>query len=214
MWALAWVLGFDPPPDPMSGQVPNEISRAVVLEFLPGLDASVDNLLKRARPRTEEQVVELEDVFYCDTQCRSFGADRINNRRSEGFPSCSRWRRHSRAASVTHLGNLARSRVGRHRPEHLSLSAWVRDKPAWLTVANYCEAWLTLTNFAAAASALHLPIKYSVFRVFTACQDGVMLADVTYSPNKPFWNFYPVAAEDVEGFLWIHTCCRVPSDAG
>lgn len=65
MWALAWVLGFNPPPDPISGRVPNKISLAVVLDFLPGLDASVDDLLKRSRPRTEEQVVELEDVFYC-----------------------------------------------------------------------------------------------------------------------------------------------------
>ena len=65
MWALAWVLGFDPPPNPMSGQVPNEISGAVLLEFLPGLDASIDDLLKKARPRKEAEVLELEDVFYC-----------------------------------------------------------------------------------------------------------------------------------------------------
>ena len=53
MWSLAWILGFDPPPQPMSGQIPNEISRAIVLDFLPGLDASIDDLM------------ELEDVFYC-----------------------------------------------------------------------------------------------------------------------------------------------------
>ncbi len=41
-------------------------------------------------------------------------------------------------------------------------------------------------------------------RVFTASQDGVMLVKVTYSPNKPFWNFYPVDDEDVDGFLWVH----------
>lgn len=65
MWALAWVLGFDPPPDPMLGQIPNDISRAVVLDFLPGLDASIDDLLDAAQPRTIQEVVELEDVFYC-----------------------------------------------------------------------------------------------------------------------------------------------------
>jgi hypothetical protein len=27
MWALAWIIGFDPQPDPISGQVSNEISR-------------------------------------------------------------------------------------------------------------------------------------------------------------------------------------------
>ena len=65
MWALAWILGFDPPPDPMSGQIPNDVSRAVVLEFLPGLDASVDDLLAKAKPRSEEEVAEMEDRFYC-----------------------------------------------------------------------------------------------------------------------------------------------------
>lgn len=65
MWSLAWVLGFDSPPDPMIGQVPNDVSRAIVMEFLPGLDASVDDLLKKAKPRTQQEVVELEDVFYC-----------------------------------------------------------------------------------------------------------------------------------------------------
>jgi hypothetical protein len=65
MWALAWILGFDPPPDPVSGQIPNEISRAVVLDFLPGLDASVDDLLHAAQPRSNRDVVELEDLFYC-----------------------------------------------------------------------------------------------------------------------------------------------------
>ncbi len=65
MWALAWVLGFDSPPDPMLGQVPDDISRAVVMEFLPGLDASVDDLLKKAKPRTQQEVIALEDIFYC-----------------------------------------------------------------------------------------------------------------------------------------------------
>lgn len=65
MWALAWILGFNPPPEPMSGQVTDEVSRAVILDFLPGLDASVDDLLKKAKPRSEAEVVELEDVFYC-----------------------------------------------------------------------------------------------------------------------------------------------------
>lgn len=65
MWALAWVLGFETPPDPMLGQIPSDVSRAVILEFLPGLDASVDDLLKKAKPRTQQEVVALEDVFYC-----------------------------------------------------------------------------------------------------------------------------------------------------
>ena len=49
----------------MSGQISNEVSRAVVLDFLPGLDASIDDLMERVRPRSEQEVVELEDLFYC-----------------------------------------------------------------------------------------------------------------------------------------------------
>ena len=64
MWALAWILGFDPAPD-VSGQLSQEISRAVVLDFLPGLDATVDDLLNKAQPRSEAEVVSLEDLFYC-----------------------------------------------------------------------------------------------------------------------------------------------------
>ena len=36
-----------------------------MLEFLPGLDASVEDLLKKDKPRSEEEVLKLEDVFYC-----------------------------------------------------------------------------------------------------------------------------------------------------
>ena len=41
-------------------------------------------------------------------------------------------------------------------------------------------------------------------RVFTASQDGAALVNVTYSPNKPFWNFFSMVDEDVDGFLWLH----------
>ncbi len=41
-------------------------------------------------------------------------------------------------------------------------------------------------------------------RIFTASQDGVTLANVTYLPGKPFRNLFPMDDEDVDGFLWIH----------
>ncbi len=65
MWALAWILGFEHPPEPMTGQIANKVSRAMIFEFLPGFDTSVEDLLKKAKPRTEDEVIKLEDVFYC-----------------------------------------------------------------------------------------------------------------------------------------------------
>lgn len=65
MWALAWTLGFDPAPDPMLGQIPGEVTQAMIMKFMPGHDASVDNLLDKAQPRSLQEVVAMEDVFYC-----------------------------------------------------------------------------------------------------------------------------------------------------
>jgi hypothetical protein len=42
------------------------------------------------------------------------------------------------------------------------------------------------------------------YRVFTASRDAEVLVRVKYLPAKPFWNFFPMEDEDVDGFLWIH----------
>jgi Domain of unknown function (DUF4272) len=65
MWSLAWVLGFQPAPDLAASQMADEVIRAMILDFLPGLDAGSDALLARARPRSAMEVVEMEYRFYC-----------------------------------------------------------------------------------------------------------------------------------------------------
>ncbi|MDB4766822.1 DUF4272 domain-containing protein [bacterium] len=65
MWSLAWALGFEKKPDPMLGQIPNEVTKAMVMKFMPGLDSSVDDLLKKAKPRSLQEVIQREDIFYC-----------------------------------------------------------------------------------------------------------------------------------------------------
>lgn len=65
MWALAWILGFDPSPEATSGQIPGEISRAMVLEFLPEHGTRVEDFLAGIKPRPEQQIIELEDLLYC-----------------------------------------------------------------------------------------------------------------------------------------------------
>jgi hypothetical protein len=41
-------------------------------------------------------------------------------------------------------------------------------------------------------------------RVFSVSHESETLVRVEYLPMKPFWNFFPIEDEDVDGFLWIH----------
>lgn len=64
MWSLAWMLGFDPAPSATTGMLEAEITEAIIMNFLPGLDTSVDDLLQKAKPRSELEVLTTEDLFY------------------------------------------------------------------------------------------------------------------------------------------------------
>lgn len=65
MWALAWVLGFEPEPGLEAAQVGQEVTRPLFFEFLPGLDTTVGDLLAKASPRLTADVVAMEYRFYC-----------------------------------------------------------------------------------------------------------------------------------------------------
>jgi hypothetical protein len=65
MWPLAWILGFDPAPPFYLGQLPNEVTRRMVTEFLAGFDTSVAKFVAAATPRTAAEVGQLEDLYYC-----------------------------------------------------------------------------------------------------------------------------------------------------
>jgi hypothetical protein len=65
MWALAWVLGFEPEPGLEAAQVGDDVTRPMICEFLPGLDATVDALLAKSRPRLAADVIAMEYRFYC-----------------------------------------------------------------------------------------------------------------------------------------------------
>jgi hypothetical protein len=65
MWALAWVLGFDPEPAVEAAQVDESITRPLIYDFLPGLEATVEQLLAKAALRKTEEVIALEYRFYC-----------------------------------------------------------------------------------------------------------------------------------------------------
>lgn len=65
MWALAWMLGFDPVPPFYRGQLPQEVIRRMVLEFLPKLDGSLEQFAAEAQLRSAAEIAELEDLYYC-----------------------------------------------------------------------------------------------------------------------------------------------------
>ena len=65
MWALCWVLGFDPAPPFYQGQLPGEISQAMIFGFLPHMQGNTEIAPDRFKPRSRQQVIELEDLYYC-----------------------------------------------------------------------------------------------------------------------------------------------------
>jgi hypothetical protein len=65
MWALAWVLGFDPEPALEASQVGEDVTRAILHEFLLGLDGTIDRLLAKSSSRSAAEVIAMEYRFYC-----------------------------------------------------------------------------------------------------------------------------------------------------
>jgi hypothetical protein len=64
MWALAWVLGFDPPPS-LGGQIERAVHQKMMFRFLEFPKQSPPWLLKRAKPRSLDEIDRMEDLFYC-----------------------------------------------------------------------------------------------------------------------------------------------------
>ena len=65
MWALSWILGFEPAPPFYLGQIPQETIEQMLFEFLPNLDASLSEFAEGVVARPVETVALQEDLFYC-----------------------------------------------------------------------------------------------------------------------------------------------------
>jgi hypothetical protein len=65
MWPLAWVLGYKKRPKLEGTVLSQDIERAIIMEFLPGIGATVDDLLGKSKLRSYEDVQPVEDLFYC-----------------------------------------------------------------------------------------------------------------------------------------------------
>ncbi len=55
MWPLAWILGFDKKPPASGDMIDTKTIRAMLLDFEP----------KDQAARSEDEVLDLEDLFYC-----------------------------------------------------------------------------------------------------------------------------------------------------
>lgn len=65
LWALCWVLGFDPAPPFDQGQLPTEITQSMIFGFLPDFLGDTGISTERFKPRSLREVLELEDLYYC-----------------------------------------------------------------------------------------------------------------------------------------------------
>jgi hypothetical protein len=65
LWALAWIVGFDLKPD-LRGQFEGAELQGLFYSWLPGPSkSSQDKFRQGLRLRSNQQVAELEDLFYC-----------------------------------------------------------------------------------------------------------------------------------------------------
>lgn len=65
MWPLAWVLGFDAKPTLEAGLISDDISNSLLYEFLPGGEATIEDFVDSVQPRTIQEVIAWEDLFFC-----------------------------------------------------------------------------------------------------------------------------------------------------
>ena len=65
MWALAWILGFEPEPPFYQGQLPQNVTDSMIFDFLPSLDATTAEFVATVAARTPQEVSRLEDIYYC-----------------------------------------------------------------------------------------------------------------------------------------------------
>jgi DNA-directed RNA polymerase subunit RPC12/RpoP len=65
MWPLAWALGFEAEPTIEAAHIEDKITRAILGEVIDWLNRDLDEVLAQAEPRSADEVLALEDRFYC-----------------------------------------------------------------------------------------------------------------------------------------------------
>lgn len=63
-WPLAWYFGYKTPE--ITGQMmTGEDIQKIISDYTCGLDENMDDWLKEQKTRSEEEVIKMEDLFYC-----------------------------------------------------------------------------------------------------------------------------------------------------
>lgn len=63
MWPLAWILGFEMKPTPFHGLIDDAVVGPMI-GAMPALDGSLQAFLEQAQTRSDDDVLDLEDLFY------------------------------------------------------------------------------------------------------------------------------------------------------
>lgn len=64
MWVLAWALGFGKKPEATSPLIDDDVV-GPMLQFLPQIDGALDAFVRATSPRSEAEILDMEDRFYC-----------------------------------------------------------------------------------------------------------------------------------------------------
>jgi hypothetical protein len=65
MLPLAWILGFESPPTVEGEMLDGEPLQRLICDFIGDINEDFDNWLEKRTARSEMEVVEMEDLFYC-----------------------------------------------------------------------------------------------------------------------------------------------------
>jgi hypothetical protein len=64
LWALGWVLGFEPRPPVAAGMIDDAVIHSLLTEFFPEPGVPLRDWLHQVQPRGEADVIAEEDLFY------------------------------------------------------------------------------------------------------------------------------------------------------
>jgi hypothetical protein len=64
-WSLAWTLGYAEPPDIYGRMMDQDRIVAVIFNYVPRLSADPSVWVAECHPRSEGEVLRMEDLFYC-----------------------------------------------------------------------------------------------------------------------------------------------------
>jgi hypothetical protein len=78
IWSLAWVLGYNKKPEVHVREIPVDVTQDIFLVFLPEVGSFLDDFFHRVSLRHVDEVITLEDRFFCALHAFSLSNRGIN----------------------------------------------------------------------------------------------------------------------------------------